>query len=69
MLGRPPPPPQQLPAQMFTTAAQLLDLTDSKSAPAFKGPRLCSTNTGANLVTRKAYACLARRTEDDGGAT
>jgi hypothetical protein len=28
-LGRP-PPPQQLPAQMFTTAAQLLDLTDSK---------------------------------------
>lgn len=29
-LGRPPPPPQQLPAQMFTTAAQLLDLTDSK---------------------------------------
>jgi hypothetical protein len=30
-LGRPPPPPQQLPAQMFTTAAQLLDLTDSKA--------------------------------------
>ncbi|KAG7285119.1 hypothetical protein NEMBOFW57_009740 [Staphylotrichum longicolle] len=28
-LGRPPPPPQQLPAQMFTTAAQLLDLTDN----------------------------------------
>lgn len=26
----PPPPNQQLPAQMFTTAAQLLDLTDSK---------------------------------------
>lgn len=27
---RPPPQQQQLPAQMFTTAAQLLDLTDSK---------------------------------------
>ena len=31
-LGRP-PQPQQLPAQMFTTAAQLLDLTDSESCP------------------------------------
>lgn len=34
MLGRgapPPPQPQQLPPQMFTTAAQLLDLTDSKA--------------------------------------
>ena len=30
VLGRP-PQPQQLPAQMFTTAAQLLDLTDSKA--------------------------------------
>lgn len=31
--GRAPPPPQQtqLPPQMFTTAAQLLDLTDSKA--------------------------------------
>jgi U6 snRNA-associated Sm-like protein LSm1 len=27
-----PPQQQQLPAQMFTTAAQLLDLTDSKAA-------------------------------------
>lgn len=26
-----PPQPQQLPVQMFTTAAQLLDLTDSKA--------------------------------------
>lgn len=25
--------PQQLPPQMFTTAAQLLDLTDSKGLP------------------------------------
>ncbi len=30
-LGMPPPQPQQLPPQMFTTAAQLLDLTDSES--------------------------------------
>lgn len=31
MSGPPPPgPPQQLPPQMFTTAAQLLDLTDKK---------------------------------------
>lgn len=31
--GRAPPPQQtpQLPPQMFTTAAQLLDLTDSKA--------------------------------------
>ena len=29
--GLPPPQSQQLPPQMFTTAAQLLDLTDSKS--------------------------------------
>lgn len=69
MLGRPPPPPQQLPAQMFTTAAQLLDLTDSKPAPASPSRRLLSTHTGANLVIREAYACLARRTEDDGRTT
>lgn len=38
--GAPPAPggpqlaaPQQLPPQMFTTAAQLLDLTDSKGLP------------------------------------
>lgn len=30
--ARPEPPPQ-LPAQMFTTAAQLLDLTDSEVLP------------------------------------
>lgn len=29
-LGAPPPPVPQLPPQMFTTAAQLLDLTDSE---------------------------------------
>lgn len=45
--GAPPPPPagpqggpqlaapQQLPPQMFTTAAQLLDLTDSKGLPLY----------------------------------
>lgn len=32
-LGMPPPVPQ-LPPQMFTTAAQLLDLTDSECADA-----------------------------------
>lgn len=31
-----PPPNQQLPPQMFTTAAQLLDLTDSKNFPSAK---------------------------------
>jgi hypothetical protein len=30
--GIPPPQNQQLPPQMFTTAAQLLDLTDSKDS-------------------------------------
>lgn len=40
VLGRPPPGPQQLPAQMFTTAAQLLDLTDSESLL----PKSCSPN-------------------------
>lgn len=30
--GGGPPPVPQLPPQMFTTAAQLLDLTDSESA-------------------------------------
>lgn len=39
MLDRVPPAPQQLPAQMFTTAAQLLDLTDSKNPAVFIGAR------------------------------
>lgn|SRR5690242_20518416 len=30
-MAMPPPPNQQLPPQMFTTAAQLLDMTDSKT--------------------------------------
>ncbi|KAF2171224.1 hypothetical protein M409DRAFT_18341 [Zasmidium cellare ATCC 36951] len=34
--GPPPPPVPQLPPQMFTTAAQLLDLTDKKLAVALR---------------------------------
>ena len=37
-LGIPPPHNQQLPPQMFTTAAQLLDLTDSKRSRGFEVP-------------------------------
>jgi hypothetical protein len=33
--GMPPPPNQQLPPQMFTTAAQLLDMTDSTDFSVF----------------------------------
>jgi U6 snRNA-associated Sm-like protein LSm1 len=54
-LGRPPPAPQQLPAQMFTTAAQLLDLTDKKLMVALRDGRklvgiLRSWDQFANLV-------------------
>ncbi|KAK4166122.1 U6 snRNA-associated Sm-like protein LSm1 [Cladorrhinum sp. PSN259] len=53
-LGRP-PQPQQLPAQMFTTAAQLLDLTDKKLMVALRDGRkllgiLRSWDQFANLV-------------------
>ncbi|KAK0626002.1 hypothetical protein B0T14DRAFT_508899 [Immersiella caudata] len=59
VLGRPPPQaqaqPQQLPAQMFTTAAQLLDLTDKKLMLALRDGRkltgiLRSWDQFANLV-------------------
>ncbi|KAK4150121.1 hypothetical protein C8A00DRAFT_46409 [Chaetomidium leptoderma] len=55
VLGRAPPPPQQLPAQMFTTAAQLLDLTDKKLMVALRDGRkllgiLRSWDQFANLV-------------------
>ncbi|KAF3765875.1 hypothetical protein M406DRAFT_356100 [Cryphonectria parasitica EP155] len=55
MLGRAPPPPQQLPAQMFTTAAQLLDLTDKKLMIVLRDGRklmgvLRSWDQFANLV-------------------
>ncbi|KAK4179953.1 hypothetical protein QBC36DRAFT_321353 [Triangularia setosa] len=53
-LGRP-PQPQQLPAQMFTTAAQLLDLTDKKLMISLRDGRkligiLRSWDQFANLV-------------------
>ncbi|KAJ3954886.1 hypothetical protein N0V92_008591 [Colletotrichum tropicale] len=55
--GRAPPPPQQtqLPPQMFTTAAQLLDLTDKKLMVALRDGRkligvLRSWDQFANLV-------------------
>ncbi|KAK3344447.1 hypothetical protein B0T25DRAFT_557053 [Lasiosphaeria hispida] len=53
-LGRP-PQPQQLPAQMFTTAAQLLDLTDKKLMVSLRDGRkllgiLRSWDQFANLV-------------------
>jgi U6 snRNA-associated Sm-like protein LSm1 len=38
--GIPPPQNQQLPPQMFTTAAQLLDLTDSKDFFGFSAPQV-----------------------------
>lgn len=63
MLGRGPPPPppssQQLPAQMFTTAAQLLDLTDKKLMLVLRDGRkllgvLRSWDQFANLVLQSA---------------
>lgn len=54
-LGRAPPPPQQLPVQMFTTSASLLDLTDKKLMVALRDGRkllgiLRSWDQFANLV-------------------
>lgn len=57
-LGRPPPPPQQLPAQMFTTAAQLLDLTDSKDTMHYDRAEL--------TPHREAHGRVARRAQVDG---
>jgi len=53
--GMPPPPNQQLPPQMFTTAAQLLDMTDKKLMVALRDGRkligvLRSWDQFANLV-------------------
>ena len=59
-LGRP-PPPQQLPAQMFTTAAQLLDLTDSKHH------HMHAHEPRAELTPhREAHGGIARRAQVDG---
>jgi U6 snRNA-associated Sm-like protein LSm1 len=60
-LGMPPPPqqPQQLPPQMFTTAAQLLDLTDSECA----GPRGCiEESRGCDNEGRKEGLTAGRET-------
>jgi hypothetical protein len=43
----PPPGPPQLPPQMFTTAAQLLDLTDSEILP----PCLPTSTTTTHYLT------------------
>lgn len=43
VLGVAPPPNQQLPPQMFTTAAQLLDLTDSKALHLHLGFVCCAS--------------------------
>ncbi|KAJ4392723.1 hypothetical protein N0V85_006866 [Neurospora sp. IMI 360204] len=56
--GGRPPQPQQLPAQMFTTAAQLLDLTDKKLMVALRDGRkltgiLRSWDQFANLVLQQ----------------
>ncbi|KAK1761477.1 hypothetical protein QBC47DRAFT_370227 [Echria macrotheca] len=55
MVLGPPPQPQHLPAQMFTTAAQLLDLTDKKLMVALRDGRklvgiLRSWDQYANLL-------------------
>jgi len=53
--GVPPGPPQQLPPQMFTTAAQLLDMTDKKLMVSLRDGRkligvLRSWDQFANIV-------------------
>jgi len=50
------PPPQQLPPQMFTTAAQLLDLTDSECAAVLGW---CRLREGAGH--EDALHCIAGR--------
>ncbi|KAK8134675.1 small nuclear ribonucleoprotein (LSM1) [Apiospora sp. TS-2023a] len=73
-LGRAPPPqqPQQLPPQMFTTAAQLLDLTDKKLLICLRDGRkltgiLRSWDQFANIVLQstieRIYAPLPDATE------
>ncbi|OAA54034.1 ribonucleoprotein (LSM) domain, eukaryotic/archaea-type [Cordyceps fumosorosea ARSEF 2679] len=66
-LGLAPPPPAQLPPQMFTTAAQLLDLTDKKLMVVLRDGRklvgvLRSWDQFANIVlqstTERIFALL-----------
>ncbi|KAF7537912.1 hypothetical protein G7054_g3306 [Neopestalotiopsis clavispora] len=69
----PPPQPQQLPPQMFTTAAQLLDLTDKKLVICLRDGRkltgiLRSWDQFANLVLQstveRIYTPLQNAPED-----
>ncbi|KAH8194022.1 hypothetical protein TruAng_011814 [Truncatella angustata] len=72
--GRAPPPqPQQLPPQMFTTAAQLLDLTDKKLLICLRDGRkltgiLRSWDQFANIVLQstieRTYYSLPDATEE-----
>ncbi|KAI8960528.1 Sm-like ribonucleoprotein [Daldinia sp. FL1419] len=71
-LGRaavPPPQPQQLPPQMFTTAAQLLDLTDKKLLVCLRDGRkltgvLRSWDQFANLVMQSTVERIYATTSD-----
>lgn len=59
-LGMPPQQvPQQLPPQMFTTAAQLLDLTDSMyTLSYFEEPG--SVDSSSHIELGPVYACIAQ---------
>ncbi|KAI2468268.1 hypothetical protein F4781DRAFT_276179 [Annulohypoxylon bovei var. microspora] len=69
-LGRgAPPQPQQLPPQMFTTAAQLLDLTDKKLLVCLRDGRkltgvLRSWDQFANLVLQSTVERIYATTSD-----
>ncbi|KAI5862381.1 hypothetical protein GGS23DRAFT_572158 [Durotheca rogersii] len=65
----PPPQPQQLPPQMFTTAAQLLDLTDKKLLVCLRDGRkltgvLRSWDQFANLVLQSTVERVFATTSD-----
>lgn len=60
--GGPPPPNQQLPPQMFTTAAQLLDLTDSESCELHNG--VLRQNAGIRNMKSRIYSCLHEANHD-----
>ncbi|KAI1107369.1 Sm-like ribonucleoprotein [Jackrogersella minutella] len=67
--GAPPPQPQQLPPQMFTTAAQLLDLTDKKLLVCLRDGRkltgvLRSWDQFANLVLQSTVERVYATTSD-----
>ncbi|KAG9235477.1 hypothetical protein BJ875DRAFT_270470 [Amylocarpus encephaloides] len=73
--GMGPPPSQQLPPQMFTTAAQLLDLTDKKLMVALRDGRkligvLRSWDQFANLILQytieRLYVPPSPATDDRG---